>query len=293
VSRFRFIQTEQASSFLALPCRSLGVSRAGSCAWARRGLSTRAQENRTLTEHIRAIHARSRGTYGAPRVHAELRASEKRVSRKRVARLMHAAELRGGSCGRQRVRTTVVDPAARAAPNLVGRGKAAPGLNRLWLGDITYLPTAEGWLYLAVLLDAYSRRVVGWAMADHLRTELAVAALARALQQRQPLRGEFAQHTDRGCQYTARAYQAQLVAQGIACSMSQADACYDNALAESFFGTLKAELVAGEVWPTRRAARLAVFEWIEGFYNRQRRHFALSYLSPVVFEAVQRAALGA
>ena len=291
MSRFRFIQAEKASYSLALLCRTLGVSRAGYYAWAGRGISTRAQENRTLTEHIRAIHARSRGTYGAPRVQAELRASEHRVSRKRVARLMHAAELRGCSRGRQRVRTTVVDPAARAAPNLVARTFAAPGPNRLWLGDITYLPTAEGWLYLAVLLDAYSRRVVGWAMADHLRTELALEALAMALQQRRPVPGELVHHTDRGCQYTARAYQAQLVAQGIACSMSRAGDCYDNALAESFFGTLKAELVAGEAWPTRRAARLAVFEWIEVFYNRQRRHSALAYLSPVVFEAIQRAPL--
>jgi putative transposase len=267
------------------------VSRAGYYAWAGRGISTRAQENRTLTEPIRAIHARSRGTDGAPRVQAELRASEQRVSRQRVARLMQAAELRGCSRRRQRVRTTAVDPAARAAPNLVARTFAAPGPNRLWLGDITYLPTAEGWLYLAVLLDAYSRRVVGWAMADHLRTALALEALGMALPQRRPVPGELIHHTDRGCQYTARAYQAQLVAQGIACSMSRAGDCYDNALAESFFGTLGAELVAGEAWPTRRAARLAVCEWIEVFYNRQRRHSALAYLSPVVFEAIQRATL--
>jgi len=291
VSRFRFIQAEKALYPVALLCRALQVSRAGYYAWARRGVSTRAQADAALTEQIRTIHHSSRGTYGAPRVHAELHAGGQQVARKRVARLMQAADLRGCSRRRQRVCTTVTDPTATAAPNLVARTFEASRPNALWVGDITYIPTGEGWLYLATLLDAYSRRIVGWAMADHLRTELALDALIMALQQRRPPPGQLVHHTDRGCQYTARVYQAVLAAHGVTCSMSRAGDCYDNALAESFFGTLKAELVHGQRWPARRAARLAVFEWIEVFYNRQRRHSALAYLSPVGFEASQTATL--
>ncbi len=169
------------------------------------------------------------------------------------------------------------------APNLVARDFAAPALDRLWLGDITYVPTWEGWLYLAVLLDAHSRRVVGWAMADHLRAELAGDALDMALAARHPAPG-LMHHTDRGCQYTADGYRAALAAGGIAVSMSRAGDCYDNALAESFFATLKAELIDARSWPTRAAARLAIFEWIEVFYNRQRLHSALGYQSPAAFE---------
>jgi putative transposase len=186
---------------------------------------------------------------------------------------------------RRRVRTTVADPAHAPAPNLVARDFAAPAPDCLWLGDITYLPTGEGWLYLAVLLDAHSRRVVGWAMADHLRTELALDALAMALGQRRPGAG-LVHHTDRGCQYTATAYQESLAAHGVTASMSRAGDCLDNAMAESFFATLKAELADSHVWPSRAAARTAIFEWIEVFYNRQRRHSALAYQPPAVFEEV-------
>jgi transposase InsO family protein len=224
-------------------------------------------------------------------VHAELQSSGQQVSRKRVARLMQAAAVRGSSRRRQRVCTTVTDPTATAAPNLVARSFEASRPNELWVGDITYLPTDEGWLYLATLLDVYSRRIVGWAMAEHLRTELALDALTMALQRRCPPPGPLVHHTDRGCQYTAHAYPAVLAAHGVTCSMSRAGNCYDNALAESFFGTLKAELVHGQRWPSRRAARLAVFEWIEVFYNRQRRHSALAYLSPVEFETSRTASL--
>ena len=285
MSRFRFIQAEKATYPVAVLCRALQVSRAGYYAWAGRGVSTRAQADAALTEQIRTIHRSSRGTYGAPRVHAELHAVGQRVGRQRVARLMRAAELRGCGRGRQRVCTTLTDPTATAAPNLVARTFEASRPNELWVGDITYIPTGEGWLYLATLLDAYSRRIVGWAMAEHLRTELALDALAMALQQRRPLPGRLVHHTDRGCQYTARAYQAVLAAHGVTCSMSRVGDCYDNALAESFFGTLKAELVHAQHWPSRRAARVAVFEWIEVFYNRQRRHSALGFFSPVSFEA--------
>jgi putative transposase len=285
MSRFRFILREKATFPIALLCRVLGVSRAGYYAWARRGVSPRGQANASLMERIRAIHTQSRGTYGAPRVQAELGIQGERIARKRVARLMRRAGLRGCSRGQRTPRTTVVNPAAMPAPNLVARNFAVTEINRLWVGDITYVATEEGWLYLAMLLDVGSRRVVGWAMADHLRTELALDALQMALKQRRPEAGSLIHHTDRGCQYTATAYQAALTAAGVSCSMSRAGNCYDNAVAESFFGTLKAELIGGQAWPSRQAARQTIFEWIEVFYNRQRRHSALGYRSPAAFEA--------
>jgi putative transposase len=284
VSRFRFIDVEKAVYPISLLCRVLAVSRAGYYAWARRGVSARVEADRQLTEQVRRVHTRSRATYGAPRVHADLVAAGIRVGRKRVARLMRAAGLVGCRHRRRVVRTTVADPAASPAPNLVARDFHPAAPDRLWVGDISYVPTGEGWLYVAMLLDAWSRRVVGWAMADHLRTDLAEAALRMALTARRPAGGELVHHTDRGCQYTADRYQAVLAAQGITCSMSRAGNCLDNAMAESFFATLKGELIDRQAWPTRRAARQAIFEWIEAFYNRQRRHSALGYLSPAAFE---------
>ncbi len=195
---------------------------------------------------------------------------------------MRAAGL-AGCHRRRRTRTTIADAAQPPAPNLVARDFTAVAPDRLWIGDITYVPTWEGWLYLAVLLDAHSRRVVGWAMADHLRGELALAALAMALRARRPAPG-LVHHTDRGCQYTAEAYQETLAAHGVTASMSRAGDCLDNAMAESFFATLKAELVDARRWPTRAAAQQAIFEWLEVWYNRQRRHSALGYHSPVTWE---------
>jgi putative transposase len=287
MSRFRFIHAEQVAYPIALLCRVLAVSRAGYYAWARRGVSARAQADAELTVMIRHIHTRSRATYGAPRVHADLVAGAIHVGRKRVARLMRAAQLVGCTRRRRTVRTTVADPAATPAPNVVARNFHPEAATRLWVGDITYVPTDEGWLYVATLLDADSRRVVGWAMADHLRTDLALDALAMALTRRRPAagEGELVHHTDRGCQYTADRYQAVLVAHGVTCSMSRRGNCLDNAMAESFFATLKSELIDRQRWPTRTAARQAIFEWIEVWYNRQRRHAALGYLSPVAFEA--------
>ncbi len=282
MSRYRFILAEQATYPITLLCRVLGVARSGYYAWQRRGVAARAQADQVLTEQISAIHEQSRGTYGAPRVHAELQVRGVRCGSKRVARLMRQAGLVGGQ-RRQRVRTTVADPSQPPAPNVVNRDFTALASERLWVGDLTYVPTWEGWLYLAVLLDAFSRRVVGWAMADHLRTDLALDALQMALTSRRPAPG-LIHHTDRGCQYTAEAYQAALAAHGITPSMSRVGDCYDNALAESFLATLKGELVDTQPWPTRRAARQAIFEWIEVFYNRQRRHSSLGYLSPVAFE---------
>jgi transposase InsO family protein len=285
VSRYRFIAAEQAQYPITVLCRAVGVSRAGFYAWKQRRVSARAQADVALTAEIRQVHTRSRQTYGAPRIHADLAARGLAVSRKRVARLMRTAQLVGCSRRRRVVRTTVADPTASPAPNIICRDFYPAAPNRLWVGDITYVPTDEGWLYVATLLDAYSRRVVGWAMADHLRTDLALDALVLALRRRSITPGQLVHHTDRGCQYTAGPYQAVLTAARITCSMSRTGNCYDNAMAESFFATFKSELIDRVRWPTRRAARQAIFEWLEVFYNRQRRHSALGYLSPVAFEA--------
>jgi putative transposase len=279
----RFIDAEKACYPITMLCRLVDVSRAGYYTWLRRTPSARAQADAELIDAIRAIHHKSRQSYGVPRVHAELRANGQRVSRKRVARLMRTAGLRG--CGRRRrVRTTVSDPQATPAPNSVARQFTVAGVNQLWITDLTYLRTAEGWLYLAALLDAHSRRVIGWAMADHMRVELALEALEMAVSARQPVRGELVHHSDRGSQYTADAYQAVLAKQGIRCSMSRKGNCLDNAMAESFFATLKRELLPEEGWPTKEEARAAVFEWIAVYYNRQRRHSSIGYRTPVDFE---------
>ena len=282
MNHYRFIRAERATYPITILCRVLHVARSAYYAWARRGVSARATADKEMTARIAAVHACSRRTYGAPRVHATLRAQGVRCARKRVARLMRAAGL-VGCHRRRRTRTTVADPAHTPAPNLVARDFAVSRPNCLWLGDITYLPTHEGWLYLAVLLDAHSRRVVGWAMADHLRSQLTLDALAMALRARRPGAG-LVHHTDRGSQYTAAAYQEVLAARGLICSMSRSGDCYDNAMAESFFATLKAELADAGTWPTRAAARTAIFEWLEVWYNRQRRHSALGYRAPVAHE---------
>jgi transposase InsO family protein len=282
VSRYRFIQAEQASYPIAMLCRVLGVARSGYYAWLTRPGSARQHANLRLTEQIRLIHADSRQTYGSPRVHAALCRAGVRCGRKRVARLMRQAALVGCRL-RRRTRTTRAEPTHQPAPNLVGRQFTVEQLDQLWVGDITYIPTWEGWLYLAVLVDACSRRVVGWAMAEHLGGELTRDALAMALARRRPAT-DLVHHSDRGSQYTATAYQALLTQHGVAASMSRAGDCYDNALAESFMATLKTELIDRQPWPTRRAARRAIFDWIEGFYNRRRLHSALGYQSPAAFE---------
>jgi putative transposase len=288
VSRYRFIDTEKAHYPIARLCRVLQVARAGYYAWRRRGPSPRAQADATLTRELVRLHDQSRTTYGAPRLHADLAAAGQRVGRKRVARLLRLAGLRGVSRRRAVPKTTIADPAAVPAANVLQRQFVAAAPNRCWVGDLTYLPTDEGWLYLASLLDVHSRRVVGFALADHLRTELALGALDLALGQRQPEPGTLVHHTDRGSQYTARAYQERLAAHGITASMSRRGDCYDNALAESFNATIKTELVARTHWATRQEARAAVFEWITVFYNRQRRHSSLGYQTPAAFETVSR-----
>lgn len=288
MSCYRFIAAEAAHHPVALSCRVLGVARAGYYAWRARPPSARARADAELTEVIHRLHAESRGTYGSPRIHADLQADGRRHGRKRVARLMRRAGLAGCPRRRPRPRTTIADPAAATAPNLVQRHFDPLAPDHLWLADITYVPTGEGWLYLAAVLDAFSRRVVGWAMADHLRTELVLDALDLALATRRPAAG-LVHHSDRGCQYTSVAFGRRLAESGLVPSMSRTGNCWDNAVAESFFATLKGELVDRHVWPTRAAARRAIFDYVEVFYNRRRRHSTLRYLSPAAYEAAHQA----
>jgi putative transposase len=275
------VTAHQAFHSVATMCRVLGVSPSGDYAWCKRPLSARAQADAALTEEIRAIHARSRGTYGAPRIHAELATQGVHVGRKRVARLLQAAGLAGVS-RRRHVWTTRRDPAARPAPDLVQRDFAVDGPNRLWVADITYVPTWAGFLYLAVVLDAWSRRVIGWAMAAHLRTELVLDALNMAVTQRRPT--SVIHHSDQGCQYTSLAFGRRCQDAGVRPSMGSVGDAYDNALCESFFATLECELLDRRRFATQVEARLAVFDFIEGWYNPHRRHSALRYLSPFTYE---------
>ena len=283
MSRFRFIAAEKAHHSVARLCQALHVSRSGFYAWLGRQPSARARADAALTEQIAAIHHESRGTYGAPRVHAELAdAHGIRCGRKRVARLMRAAGLAGVS-RRRTVRTTRRDDGGEVSTDLVHRSFTASTPNRLWVADITYLPTWQGFLYLAVVLDAFSRRVVGWAMADHLRTELVADALDMALWNRRPPAGVI-HHSDHGCQYTSLAFGSRCRRAGITLSMGSVGDCYDNAMAESFFASLECELIDRSRWRTHTEARMAVFDYIEGFYNPPRRHSALAYLSPAEYE---------
>jgi putative transposase len=287
VSVYRLIAAEEASYPVVLLCRVLRVARSGFYAWRSRPPSCRSVANAQLTSTIRAVHAGSRGTYGAPRVHAELAdAHGVRCGRKRVARLMRRAGL-AGVCRRRSTRTTRRDETAAPAPDLVQRAFAAAAPDQLWIADITYLPTWSGFLYLAIVLDACSRRVVGWAMADHLRAELVVDALEMALWHRRPPAG-VVHHSDRGSQYSSIAFGQRCRRAGVVPSMGSTGDCFDNAMAEAFFATLECELVDRSRWRTRTEARSAVFEYIEGFYNRHRRHSALGYLSPTQFEARRR-----
>jgi putative transposase len=281
VSRYRFIAAQKAHYSVAQLCTVLDVAPSGFYAWRQRQPSPRARANTALLEQIRAIHERSRCTYGAPRVHAELRERKQRVSRKRVARLMRAAGLVGRPPRRFR-RTTVADREFHPE-DLVQRQFNATEPDQIWYGDITYIHTWEGWLYLAVLLDAYSRKVVGWAMADHLRTELATDALKMALATRRPNSG-LIHHTDRGVQYTSSVYGELLAAHRARQSVGRPGTCWDNAVAESFFATLKLELIHRQPWPTRSQAKQAIFAFIAGWYNQHRRHSALGYHSPAEVE---------
>ena len=279
---FAFVAAEKANHAVTRMCRLLGVSPSGYYAWVKRPPSARAVSDAALSAQIREIHARSRGIYGAPRVHAELRDHGVSCSRKRVARLLRAAGLQG--CHRRKgPRTTRRTPDAAPAPDLVRREFTAPAPDRLWVADITYVPTWMGFLYLAVVLDVYSRRIIGWAMADHIRTELVLEAVEMALGRRRPL-GKVIHHSDQGSQYTSLSFGQRLRDAGLVASMGSRGDCFDNAMAESFFATLECELLARQSFPTRNAARLALFDYIEGFYNTHRRHSALGYLSPMAYE---------
>ena len=279
---FRFVEREKAHLPVQAMCRVLGVSPSGYYAWRSRGPSARSVADAALASQVRATHARGRGTYGAPRVHAELRAQGTRVGRKRVARLMAADGLAGIS-RRRSVRTTVRDRTATLAPDLVERDFTAPGPDRLWVADITYLPTRSGFCYLAAVTDVWSRRVVGWSIAGHLRTELVTAALDTAVARRRPGAG-LVHHSDHGTQYTSLAFGRRLREAGIAASMGSVGDCYDNAMAESFFASLEVELIDRSDWATLAEARAAVFEYIEVFYNRIRRHSGIGQRSPEEFE---------
>jgi putative transposase len=282
VSAYEFVEREKAHHAVVRLCHVLGVSPSGYWAWRKRAPAARTRADAQLAEQIRTIHQSSRGTYGVPRVHAELAAAGIRCGRKRVARLMRQAGLVG--CHRRRpFHTTRRDPTAEPAPDLVQRAFAASAPNLLWVADITDVPTGEGFLYLAVILDAFSRRVIGWSMADHLRTELVVGALEMAVWNRQP-GGGVIHHSDHGCQYTALLFGERCQAVGIRCSMGSVGDCYDNALAESFFATLECELLARRAFQTHIQARTVLFEYIEVFYNRRRRHSAIEYLSPDAYE---------
>ena len=275
------MKANQAAYPVATMCRLLGVSASGFYAWLERGPSARAQADAQLLTRIAQIHQRSRETYGKPRVHAELTEQGIRVGGKRVARLMRSAGLHGVS-RRKRVYTTVRDPAARPAPDLVQRHFSAPRPDALWVADITYIPTWAGFLYLAVVIDAFSRRVVGWAMQNHLRSALVLQALEMAYGQRRP--GDVVHHSDQGTQYTSIAFGMRCQEMGVRPSMGSVGDCFDNAMAESFFATLECELLDQRRFKSHAEAEIAVFDFIEGWYNPRRRHSSLGYLSPMSYE---------
>jgi putative transposase len=281
VSVFGFIAAKKAEHSIAIMCRVLEVSRSGFHAWQARKPCKRALEDERLTVRIREIHKDNRKVYGSPRVHAELVLGDgERIGRKRVERLMRAAGISGLI---RRGRTTISVPGVRVCDDLVDRVFAAAAPNRIWVADITYLRTWQGWLYLVAVQDLYSRRIVGWSMADHMRTELVTDALQMALAQRRPAPGLIC-HSDQGSQFVSLTFGQQARAAGIAQSMGSRGDCYDNSVAESFFATLKKELVDRRSWPEKAELRTEIFDFIETFYNRRRRHSTLGMRSPVDYE---------
>lgn len=268
-------------------CSALGVSTSGFYASLKRPLSKRAKRDLELTAKLKLAHKESRGTYGAPRLHAELAANGVRVGKKRVARLMRTAGLVGIS-PRKGTFTTVRDPNGRPSDDLVQRNFTASRPDQLWVADITYVPTWSGFLYLAVVLDAWSRKVVGWAMSTSLHTDVVIDALNMAVTQRQP--HDVVHHSDHGCQYTSFRFGRRCKEAGVRPSMGTVGDAYDNAMCESFFGTLECELLDRRRFHSQAEARMAVFDYLEGFYNPRRRHSALDYKSPVEYERIHQAA---
>jgi putative transposase len=284
VKCFRFIAAERANHSISLMCRVLGVSRSGFHAWQQRPVSDRALADASLSERIAAIHRESRGTYGSRRVHAALRRQAIRVGRNRVERLMRARGLTG-AVPRKRAKTTIRLPGVRPAADLVGGDFAPSAPNQLWVADIKYIPTAAGWLYLAAVLDCFSRRVVGWSMRDDLRAELVVDALEMAVTRRRPQPG-LIHHSDQGKQYVSLLFGERCREADIDISIGYTSA-YDNAVAESFFASLTKDLLRRQQFRSRPEARTAVFDYIETFYNRLRLHSTLDYLSPVDYEKMK------
>lgn len=280
--RFAFIDAEKAKHDISLLCRVLQVRRSGYYAWLGREESNRAKDDRVLSVEVAAVFAASKRRYGSPRVYRALRTAGRRVCRHRVARLMREQNLRARR-RRRYVRTTQSNPGLTTPPNILARNFTALAPDRVWAGDVTYLPTREGWLYLAVLLDLYSRRVVGWALSEHNDEALTLAALRVALEQRQPEPG-LVHHSDRGTTYASGTYQDELAKHGIVCSMSRKGNCWDNAVVESFFSSLDFECDGADMFPSRAAGRRAVMDYILGFYNPTRLHSTLGYLSPMEYE---------
>ena len=275
------MKAHQALYPIATMCRVLDVSTSGYYAWLKRPTSERARADAELLEQIQRFHKRSDKTYGVPRIHADLAESGIRIGPKRVARLMRKAGLRG-VCRRRHIRTTQRSSSARPAADLVDRKFDADGPNQLWVADITYIPTWAGFLYLAAVLDVWNRRIVGWAMASHLRKELVLAALDMAIEQQRP--HDVIHHSDQGSQYTSIEFGARCREAGVRPSMGSVGDCFDNAMCESFFATLECERIDRRTYRTHAGARLDIFQFIEGWYNPHRRHSALGQKSPINFE---------
>jgi putative transposase len=284
--KFAFIRNHQEEFPVDLTCRVLGVSRSGYYAWSRRAASAAVRRREDLTDRICQVHRGSREVYGAPRIHRELRSAGVRCSKNTVAKLMRQAAIRSKTRRRFVVHTTDSRHSHPIAPNRLNRCFEQTEPNKVWVSDITYIPTGEGWLYLAAVLDLYSRKIVGWATSDSLAAELSCRALRMAVQQRSPI-GAVLHHSDRGVQYACEEFQELLRQHGITPSMSRTGNCYDNAVMESFFSAVKRELTHHHCYPTREAARQSLFEYIEVFYNRRRLHSALDYVSPAEYETRQ------
>lgn len=285
--KFGFVDEHRKVWPVQVMCEVLGLSSSGYYAWRSRPESARAAANRALLDDIRRIHADSCGTYGSPRVHAVLRGHGRRIGRSRVERLMRTAGIRGLAALPRRARTTDSRHGYPIAPNRLDRNFRALAPNQVWLADLTYIRTGEGWLYLAAVLDMHSRKIVGWSMRETLHVEIALEALTMAIERQRPAPG-LIHHSDRGIQYAAEAYRQTLAQSGITPSMSRKGNCWDNAPMESFFHTLKTERVHHRVYATRAEARRDLFAYIEGFYNPRRLHSALGYISPA--DAERRAA---
>jgi len=279
--RYAFVRAQRGGFPVRVLCAVMGVSRSGFYRWVRDPVGRRHTRRETLLARIRRVHQRSRGVYGSPRVQRALAMEGRAPCRNTVAAVMKAHGLQGQR-RRRRVRTTI--PREPVAPDLLGRSFRAAARDRVWTGDITFIPTGQGWLYLAGVMDLYSRRIVGWSMGTHLKRQLVIDALTMAVGRRRPGPG-LIHHSDRGCQYTSLAFRRLLARHRIRQSMSRAGDCYDNAPTESLWSTLKRELVRPRPFATRERARAAVFEYIEAFYNRRRLHSALGYRSPEQFEA--------